>query len=162
MNNASSSPPLLSEDNVEVSVVEKPIQSEPPLPKEPVTKPPPVSNDASLDAHAEGEDGWQPVQRPRSAGLVGRRPRQRRQHGNKIFNHQKKDFVAELDHARLKNNHQSSKYYVLKKRAVPEGSVAEFYVAKSPSSGSKFGRKVVKTVAYRVKSVSSSSAFHTC
>lgn len=156
MNNASS-PPVQSEDNVEVSVEEKPIQPEPPLPEESVTKPPPVSNDVSLDVHAEGDDGWQPVQRPRSAGLVGKRPRQRRQHGSKIFNHQKKDFNAELDHARLKNNHQSSKYYVLKKRATAEGSVAEFYVAKSPSSGSKFGRKVVKTVAYRVKSVSSSS-----
>ncbi|KAL8494916.1 hypothetical protein ACS0TY_019182 [Phlomoides rotata] len=157
VNNASSSPPVQSEDNAEVSVVEAPIQSEPPLPKEPVTKPPPVSNDVSLDEHAEGEDGWQPVQKPRSAGLVGKRPRQRRQHGSKIFNHQKKDIIAELDHARLKNNHQSSKYYVLKKRAMSEGSFAEFYVAKSPSPGSKFGRKVVKTVAYRVKSVSSSS-----
>lgn len=158
VNNASSSLPVQSEDNVEVSAEEKPVQHEQPLLKEePVIRTPPVSYDLSLETHAEGEDGWQPVQKPRSAGLFGKRIRQRRQHGSKIFNHQKKDFVTELDHARLKNNHQSSKYYVLKKRAMSAGSFAEYYVAKNPSSGTKFGRKLVKTLAYRVKSVSSST-----
>ncbi|KAL0379395.1 UNVERIFIED_CONTAM: protein TSS [Sesamum angustifolium] len=156
VNHASSFLPVKSEEHVEVSTEEKPVQPEKPLPDAPVVKTPVVSNDVSVETHAEGEDGWQPVQRPRSAGLFGRRIRQRRQHGNKMFNHQKKDFVAE-DHARLKNNHQSSKYYVLKKRATSPGSFSEYYVAKNPSSGSKFGRKVVKTVAYRVKSVSSST-----
>ncbi|KAL0398001.1 UNVERIFIED_CONTAM: protein TSS [Sesamum calycinum] len=146
VNHASSFLPVKSEEHVEVSTEEKPVQPEKPLPDAPVVKTPVVSNDVSVETHAEGEDGWQPVQRPRSAGLFGRRIRQRRQHGNKMFNHQKKDFVAE-DHARLKNEICS----------LPPQQSAEYYVAKNPSSGSKFGRKVVKTVAYRVKSVSSST-----
>ncbi|KAL0426121.1 UNVERIFIED_CONTAM: protein TSS [Sesamum radiatum] len=104
VNHASSFLPVKSEEHVEVSTEEKPVQPEKPLPDAPVVKTPVVSNDVSVETHAEGEDGWQPVQRPRSAG-----------------------------------------------------SFAEYYVAKNPSSGSKFGRKVVKTVAYRVKSVSSST-----
>lgn len=154
VNNTSSSRPVQSEDNVEASPDEKPAQPGQPLPKEPVTRTP-NSSEVSLETHAEGEDGWQPVQRPRSSGLSGKRLRQRRQHGSKIFNHQKKDFVAEMDPATVKNNQQGGKLYFLKKRAVSAGSIAEYYVAKTSSSGTKYGRKVVKTVAYRVKSVSS-------
>lgn len=154
--NASLSQPVHSEDTVEASPDEKPVPPGQPLTKEPETKTP-DSSDLPLETHAEGEDGWQPVQKPRSSGLFGKRLRQRRQHGSKIFNHQKKDLVAELDHATLKNNHQSGKIYVLKKRAIPAGSIAEYYVAKTSSPGAKYGRKVVKTVAYRVKSVSPST-----
>ncbi|KAH6789298.1 Tetratricopeptide repeat superfamily protein [Perilla frutescens var. frutescens] len=154
VNNAPSSLPVPSEDNVEASPDEKHVQHGQPLPEEPIIRTPNSSN-VSLETHAEGEDGWQPVQKPRSAGLFGKRLRQRRQHGSKIFNHQKKDVVAELDHVTLKNNQQSGKIYVLKKRAIDAGSIAEYYVAKTSSSGTKYGRKVVKTVAYRVKSVSS-------
>lgn len=157
MNHQSFSPSVQSEENTEVSSEEKPVQTDQPLLEEPIVEAPPISNDVKLETHAEGEDGWQPVQRPRSAGLFGKRPRQRRQHGSKIFNNQKKDFVVEVDHARLKNNHQSGKYYVVKKRAMSPGGFAEYYVAKNPSSGPKLGRKAVKTVAYRVKSVSSST-----
>ncbi|PIN12375.1 hypothetical protein CDL12_15001 [Handroanthus impetiginosus] len=157
MNHAPSSLPVQSEENIQVSAEEKPAQSEQPFPEGHVVRTLPLSNDVPLETHAEGEEGWQPVQRPRSAGLCGRRLRQRRQHGSKMFNHQKKDFVAEVDHARLKNSHQSGKYYVLKKRAMSPGGITEYYVAKNPSSGAKFGRRVVKTVAYRVKSVSSSA-----
>ncbi|XP_042026641.1 protein TSS-like [Salvia splendens] len=143
--------PVQSEDTVEVFPDENPVQPgnlEIRIPE---------SSDVSLETHAEGEDGWQPVQKPRSSGLFGKRLRQRRQHGTKIFNHQKKDLVAELDHATLKNNHQSGKIYILKKRAIPAGSIAEYYVAKTSSAGAKYGRTVVKTVAYRVKSVSPST-----
>ncbi|KAK4476338.1 hypothetical protein RD792_015487 [Penstemon davidsonii] len=157
MNPASSSQPIQPKENVELSLEEKPVQPEQPLLDEIVAATSVVSNDVSPETHAEGEDGWQPVQKPRSSGLFGRRLRQRRQYANKMFSHQKKELVAEMDHARLKNNHQSGKYYVLKKKAMSPGNLAEYYVAKSPSPGTKFGRKVVKAVAYRVKSVSSST-----
>ncbi|KAG6393180.1 hypothetical protein SASPL_147416 [Salvia splendens] len=143
--------PVQFEDTVEVFPDENPVQPgnlEIRIPE---------SSDVSLETHAEGEDGWQPVQKPRSSGLFGKRLRQRRQNGTKTLNHQKKDLVTELDHATLKNNHQSGKIYVLKKRAVPAGSIAEYYVAKTSSPGAKYGRRVVKTVAYRVKSVSPST-----
>ncbi|XP_047947597.1 protein REDUCED CHLOROPLAST COVERAGE 1-like [Salvia hispanica] len=156
VNNASFSRPVQSEDTVKESHDEKLVQPEQPLIREPQIRTP-DSNDVSHETLAEGEDGWQPVQKPRSSGLFGKRLWQRRQHGTKVFNQQKNDLVAELEHATLKNNHQSGKIYVLKKRAVPAGSIAEYYVAKTSSPGAKYGRKTVKTVAYRVKSVSSTN-----
>ncbi|KAL2536336.1 Tetratricopeptide repeat (TPR)-like superfamily protein [Forsythia ovata] len=144
------------EKAVKESTAEKPGQSDQPLLEEAVVKKHAVSSDASPETHAEGEDGWQPVQRPRSSGLYGRRLRQRRQNASKILGYQKIE-AAEVDHPRLKNNHLSSKYYLLKKRTMSPGSYAEYYVAKGPSPGTKFGRKLVKAVTYRVKSVSSSA-----
>ncbi|XP_051146563.1 protein REDUCED CHLOROPLAST COVERAGE 1 [Andrographis paniculata] len=154
-NDASYSLPVQSKENLQESIKETPVQPEKPLPEESVVKTPAISIDASVEAHPEGEDGWQPVQRPRSAGLFGRRLRQRRQHGYKMLNHQKRDFVTEVDQSRQKTNHQSGKYYVLKRRAMSPGRFTEYYVAKNPSLVTKVGRKVVKTVAYRVKSVNS-------
>ncbi|CAN4108420.1 unnamed protein product [Withania somnifera] len=107
------------------------------------------------ETSAEAEDGWQPVQRPRSSGFYGRRRRQRRQTISKVIGYQKKEPVSDVDHAKLKNSYQASKYYVLKKRASP-GSYADYYIAKSQTPGTKLGRRVIKAVAYRVKSVSSS------
>ncbi|XP_075476247.1 LOW QUALITY PROTEIN: protein REDUCED CHLOROPLAST COVERAGE 1-like [Primulina tabacum] len=156
LDNVSSPLPIWSEENTQVHTQENPTQLEQPLPEKPAEKMPVISNDILPEAHAEGEDGWQPVQRPRSAGLLGRRVRQRRQHTVKMFGHQKKDFVAEVDHSRLKNNNRTGKYYVLKKQGTSPESFSEYYAPKNPSPGSKFGRKIVKTVAYRVKSVCSS------
>ncbi|KZV15077.1 clustered mitochondria protein [Dorcoceras hygrometricum] len=147
------------EPNLENVSSPLPIQSEEstePLSEKPAEKMPVISNDIPPEAHAEVEDGWQPVQRPRSAGLLGRRIRQRRQHTVKMFGHQKKDLGSEVDHGILKNNHRTGKYYVLKKQGTSPETFAEYYVAKNPSPGNKFGRKIVKTVAYRVKSVPSS------
>ncbi|CAA3013036.1 TSS [Olea europaea subsp. europaea] len=144
------------ENVVKESTAEKPGQSNNPLLEEAVAEKPSVYGDVTPKTHTEGEDGWQSVQRPRSSGLYGRRLRQRRQNASKILGYQKKE-VAEVDHPRLKNNHLSNKYYLLKKRTMSPGSYAEYFVAKGPSSGAKFGRKLVKAVAYRVKSVSSSA-----
>ncbi|XP_073028241.1 protein REDUCED CHLOROPLAST COVERAGE 1-like isoform X2 [Primulina eburnea] len=156
LDNVSSPLPIWSEEDTQVHTQENLTQLEQPLPEKPAGKMPVISNDILPQAHAEGEDGWQPVQRPRSAGMLGRRVKQRRQHTVKMFGHQEKDLVAEVDHSRLKNNNRSGKYYVLKKQGTSPESFAEYYVPKTPSPGSKFGRKIVKTVAYRVKSVSSS------
>nr|XP_027115424.1 protein TSS isoform X1 [Coffea arabica]XP_027115425.1 protein TSS isoform X1 [Coffea arabica]XP_027115426.1 protein TSS isoform X1 [Coffea arabica] len=118
----------------------------------------PVATDVtSPEAHAEGDEGWQPVQRPRSAGLYGRRLRQRRPTIGKVFSYQKKDDVSDVDHARVKHNCQSSRYYLLKRRATSPGSYADYYVAKSPPV-TKFGRRMVRSVAYRIKSLSSKEA----
>ncbi|CAI9781508.1 unnamed protein product [Fraxinus pennsylvanica] len=45
----------------------------------------------------------------------------------------------------------------LRQRRQNARNYAEYYVAKGPSPGTKFGRKLVKAVTYRVKSVSSSA-----
>lgn len=131
----------------------KPIQSGPLLKETSIEKS--MVREVLSEPSAEAEDGWQPVQRPRSGGFYGRRRRQRRQTISKVIGYQKKDPISDVDHAKLKNNYQASKYYVLKKRTSP-GSYADYYLAKSQASGTKLGRRVIKAVAYRVKSVSSS------
>ncbi|XP_049398192.1 protein REDUCED CHLOROPLAST COVERAGE 1-like isoform X1 [Solanum stenotomum] len=131
----------------------KPIQSGPLLKETSIEKS--MIREVLSEPSAEAEDGWQPVQRPRSGSFYGRRRRQRRQTISKVIGYQKKDPISDVDHAKLKNNYQASKYYVLKKRTSP-GSYADYYLAKSQTPGTKLGRRVIKAVAYRVKSVSSS------
>ncbi|MCL7043526.1 hypothetical protein MKW94_000528 [Papaver nudicaule] len=110
-------------------------------------------HEVSPEAITEGEEGWQSVQRPRSAGSSGHRVRQRRANIGKVHNYQKKDVVMDTDHSKVKNVHPNSRHYLLKKRTVAPGSYAEHQPLKSPTSSAKFSRKIVKTVAYRVKSV---------
>ncbi|KAH9620821.1 hypothetical protein KSS87_015128 [Heliosperma pusillum] len=108
------------------------------------------------EINIEGDGGWQPVQRPRSAGGYGRRVRQRRAAIGKVYGYQKKE-VVETSHAKLNNSPpQGTNYYVLKKRPLSLGSHTDQHIAKGVPQGSKFGRRVVKAVTYRVKSVPSS------
>ncbi|XP_021760301.1 protein TSS-like [Chenopodium quinoa] len=124
--------------------------SEPAQEKQPVS-----SNKVSPETNIETENGWQPVQRPRSAGGHGRRVRQRRATIGKVYGYQKKE--VESDPARLNNSLQNTNYYVLKKRALSPASYMDQHIAKNASQVSKFGRRIVKAVTYRVKSVPSSA-----
>ncbi|KAJ4728119.1 Tetratricopeptide repeat (TPR)-like superfamily protein [Melia azedarach] len=116
---------------------------------------PKVAKEILSATHEEGDDGWQPVQRPRSAGSYGRRLKQRRATIGKVYSYQKRT-VDTVDYSPAKNNHQSSRYYLLKKRTGPHGSSADHHPV-NPSQGTKFGRRIVKAVAYRVKSLPSST-----
>ncbi|KAF8380048.1 hypothetical protein HHK36_027518 [Tetracentron sinense] len=142
------------EDNHEINVL--PIQSKQIVVEEVTDEKLIITNVISTEANAEGEDGWQPVQRPRSAGLSGQRLRQRRASIGKVYSYQKKDAVSEPDHSRVKSTYQNSRYYVLKKRTITPGSYTEYNPAKGPLPGNKFGRKIVKALTYRVKSMPSS------
>ncbi|KAL5572105.1 hypothetical protein UlMin_021702, partial [Ulmus minor] len=117
---------------------------------------PDVSNEIFSEAHVEGEDGWQPVQRPRSAGSYGRRLKQRRPTIGKVYTYQKKYVDTETDYPPVKNNTQNSRYYLLKKRTISHGSHMEHHTT-NPSQGNKFGRRIVKAMTYRVKSMPSST-----
>ncbi|XP_061999783.1 protein REDUCED CHLOROPLAST COVERAGE 1 isoform X1 [Rosa rugosa] len=110
------------------------------------------SNMSSSETHVEGEDDWHPVQRPRSAGSYGRRVKQRRAAIGKVYSYQKKYVDADMDYPSVKNTNQNSRYYLLKKRPTSHGSYTENQIA-NPSQGTKFGRRMVKAVAYRVKSM---------
>ncbi|KAK9280399.1 hypothetical protein L1049_014088 [Liquidambar formosana] len=134
-----------------------PVQSKQPAVEEMAGEKPSIANEILSETHAEGEDGWQPVQRPRSAGLYGRRLRQRRATIGKVYSYQKKDVDTELDNARVKNTYQNSRYYLLKRRTIPPGSYTDYHTVKSSSPGTKFGRRIVKAVTYRVKSLPSST-----
>ncbi|XP_010321505.2 protein REDUCED CHLOROPLAST COVERAGE 1 isoform X2 [Solanum lycopersicum] len=128
-------------------------------------EPRPLVKDTSLEKcvngavlsepYAEAGDGWQPVQKPRSAGIYGQKLRQRWQTISKVTDFQNEDSISKVGHARLKNNYQAGRYFVLKKK-TSDGNNADYYVAKGPSPSTKLGRRVAKAVMYRVKSVTSS------
>lgn len=117
---------------------------------------PKVSGEIFSEAHADGEDGWQPVQRPRSAGSYGRRLKQRRATISKIYSYQKKNTEADMDYPLNKSANQNSRYYFLKKRTISHGGHTDNHTM-NITQGTKFGRKVVKAVTYRVKSTPPSS-----
>ncbi|XP_042505811.1 protein TSS-like [Macadamia integrifolia] len=114
-------------------------------------------NEVPAEVNAEGEDGWLPVQRPRSSGSYSHQLRQRRTNVSRVHNYQKKDVVGDTDQFRAKNTYHNSRYYLLKKKTVIPGSYIDSHPAKSNSPATKFGRKVVKAVTYRVKSMPSSA-----
>ncbi|XP_068495896.1 protein REDUCED CHLOROPLAST COVERAGE 1-like isoform X2 [Phaseolus vulgaris] len=113
-----------------------------------------VSVEILSEAPADGEDGWQPVQRPRSSGSNGQRLKQRRATIGKVY-YQKKKVESDIDYTYGKSSDQNSRYYIVKKRTISHGVYADDHSV-NISQGTKFGRKVVKAVAYRVKSMSAS------
>lgn len=158
MNDETTSPPVVSTDPVDEETIDKlPDQFKHPVEEEAATEKPIVAIDILSEPHGEGEDGWQSVQRPRSAGSYGRRLRQRRATVTKVYGYQKKDVGPESNNARPKSIYQNTKYYLLKKRTVSPGSYADYHPTKGPSPTTKFGRRIGKAVTYRVKSVSSST-----
>ncbi|KAA3462285.1 clustered mitochondria protein-like protein [Gossypium australe] len=117
-----------------------------------------VDNHIHSELHAEGDDGWQPVQRPRaSASHGGRRLKQRRATIGKVFSYQKKNVDPDVEFPLVKATNQNSRFYLLKKRTISHGAYTEQHTM-SPSQGSKFGRGIIRTVAYRVKSTPSSKS----
>ncbi|KAJ4827850.1 hypothetical protein Tsubulata_012996 [Turnera subulata] len=117
-------------------------------------KKPSIDKETLPEAHTEGEDGWQSVQRPRSAGSYGRRLKQRRGIVGKVYTYQKKTADADMDYSSAKNIHHNSRYYLLKKRALSHGSYIDHHTT-NPSQATKFGRRMVKAVTYRIKSTPS-------
>lgn len=105
----------------------------------------------------EADEGWQPVQRPRSAGLSGQRLKQQHANAGKVYNYQKSDVSLENSQSKPRLPYSSSRYYVLKKRTIVSGGYADHHHMKVQTAGAKFGRKIYKAVTYRVKSVPSSS-----
>ncbi|CAK8560680.1 unnamed protein product [Lathyrus sativus] len=118
---------------------------------------PQTSNELLLsEAHPDGDDGWQSVQRPRSAGSYGRRLKQRRSTLGKVHSYQKNVEVG-TEYPSAKSANQNSRYYFLKKRTAHHGGYADNR-AVNITQGTKFGRKAGKAVvAYRVKSTPSAS-----
>ncbi|KAK4797103.1 hypothetical protein SAY86_029429 [Trapa natans] len=104
----------------------------------------------------DGDDGWQPVQRPRSEGSSSRRLKQRRAMIGRIYSYQKKNTNAEASYSPMENSYPSNGYYLVRKRAVPYGTYSDHHNI-NPTQVTKFGRRIVKAVAYRVKTLPSAS-----
>ncbi|CAA6671503.1 unnamed protein product [Spirodela intermedia] len=90
------------------------------------------------EVNTGAEEGWQPVQRPRSYGITGQKLRHKRANIGKIYGYQKKDVSPE-------------QILFLKKRTATSAYSENNYI-KVPSPGSKFGRNV-RSMTYRVKYV---------
>lgn len=114
-----------------------------------------VGTKVPMEVNKEAEDGWQPVQRPRSSGSSGQHLKQQHNNVGKVYNYRKNDATSETVQAKPRLPYSNSRYYVLKKRTV--GGYTDCHHMKVQSSGTKFGRKIYKAVTYRVKPVPSSS-----
>ncbi|KAG1335034.1 protein TSS [Cocos nucifera] len=113
-------------------------------------------NEALAEANTEAEDGWQHVQRPRLAGGSGQRIKNRRANIGKAYNYEMNDVPTEAARTKPRFTYPNGRYYLLKKRTVVPGSYTDHHHMKVQSPGNKFGRKIFRTVVYRVKSVPSS------
>lgn len=143
-------------DSVTDEETTTPVEAQQPVVEEAVEERPKTADEVISELHPEGEDGWQPVQRPRSAGSYGRRLKQRRATFGKVFGYQKMNVDVDSESHTLKNNNPNSRLYVLKKRTISHGSYTDHHSVNS-YQGSKFGRRIVKTLTYRVKSIPSST-----
>ncbi|KAE8679556.1 Tetratricopeptide repeat (TPR)-like superfamily protein, putative isoform 2 [Hibiscus syriacus] len=103
------------------------------------------------------DDGWKHVQRLRASVSLGRRLKQRRVTIGKVFSSQKKNVEPDMEFPLVKASHQNIRYYRLKKRTIAHGGHVEQHTI-NPSQGSKFGRGIIKTVAYQVKSTPSTKS----
>ncbi|XVF80234.1 hypothetical protein PTKIN_Ptkin15bG0054500 [Pterospermum kingtungense] len=117
---------------------------------------PNLDNHILSESHAQGDGGWQSVQRPRASASLGRRLKQRRATIGKVFGYQKKNVDSDVELPLVNATHQNSRYYLLKKRTISTGDYSDQHT-QNPYQGSKFGRRIIKTVAYRVKSIPSST-----
>ncbi|XWS46230.1 hypothetical protein CRYUN_Cryun14cG0046600 [Craigia yunnanensis] len=144
------------EDKPDANQETSSLQFQVPVAEETTEARPNLDNHILSESHAEGDDGWQPVQRPRASASLGRRLKQRRATIGKVFSYQKKNVDPDVAIPLVKATHQSSRYYLLKKRTISHGAYTDQHTI-NPSQGSKFGRRIIKTVTYRVKSIPSST-----
>ncbi|XVF22381.1 hypothetical protein REPUB_Repub12eG0167600 [Reevesia pubescens] len=133
-----------------------PVESQASVVEETTEARPNLDNHILSESHAEGDDGWQPVQRPRASASLGRRVKQRRATIGKVFSYQKMNVDPDVEFPLAKGTHQNSRYYLLKKRTISHGANTDQHIM-APAQGSKFGRRIIKTVTYRVKSIPSST-----
>lgn len=133
-----------------------PIEPQKSVMQKTVEEHPNIANEIFSETHVEGEDGWQPVQRPRSAGSSGQRVKQRRATIGRVYGYQKKNVDTEMEYPPVKNTLKNTKHYLLKKRTISHGSYTDHQTV-NPAEATKFGRRIVKAVTYRVKSMPSST-----
>ncbi|XP_072965118.1 protein REDUCED CHLOROPLAST COVERAGE 1 [Typha angustifolia] len=115
------------------------------------------ANEVVGEVSAEPEDGWQPVQRPRSAGSSGKRLKHHRPNTRKADDYQIYDVPPETTQSKPRFYYSNSRYYLLKKRTVVPGNYTDHPHVKIQPPSAKFGRKIYRAVTYRVKSVTSST-----
>ncbi|KAL6871449.1 hypothetical protein ACP4OV_014278 [Aristida adscensionis] len=99
----------------------------------------------------EPEDGWQPVQRPKSTGVPGKQMKHYRPTTRKVYDSDSHDTTYTSQY-KARNSYGNNRYYFLRKRTVvPTTYTDPQQHVKVQTSGARFGRKIYKAVTYRVK-----------
>ncbi|KAJ3694515.1 hypothetical protein LUZ60_009995 [Juncus effusus] len=120
----------------------------------------------------EPEDGWQPVQRPRSATGPGKRVKHYRPNNNNNNNINNNNQIIGDEGADGNNNnnnnmqykakyaYSNSRYYLVKRRSYVDNNsnnTTQHVKVQSPAGGARFGRKIYRAVTYRIKPATSAS-----
>lgn len=101
--------------------------------------------------NSEPEDGWQPVQKPKSAGGPGKQMKHYHTTARKVYDPDSHDPTYTSQY-KARNSYSNNRYYFLKKRTVvPTTYTDPQQHVKVQTSGARFGRKIYKAVTYRVK-----------
>lgn len=109
------------------------------------------------EINTEAEDGWQPVQRPRSIGGSSQQIKHQRTSTWKTYNYQMNDVPSETVQSKPQFSYLNNGYYLLKKKIVIPGSFNDNLNMQVQSPDTRSGQKAYKAVTYRVKSVPSST-----
>lgn len=97
--------------------------------------------------NTEPEEGWQPVQKPRSAAGPGKRVKHHRPNSHQATG----DGTADTAQYKARYSYSNNRYYLVKKRTmVPSGNTENQHV-KVQSTGARFSRKIYRAVTYRIK-----------
>ncbi|CAM0905756.1 unnamed protein product [Alopecurus aequalis] len=105
----------------------------------------------------EQDDGWLPVQRPKSAAVLGKQikhyhPAIRKAHDSE--NH----IPIDASQYKPRNSYSNNRYYFLKKRTVvPAAYTDPQQHMKVQTLTPRFGRKIYKAMTYRIKPATSST-----
>ncbi|KAJ1288399.1 hypothetical protein BS78_02G086600 [Paspalum vaginatum] len=101
--------------------------------------------------NSEPEDGWQPVQKPKSAGGPGKQMKHYHPTTRKVYDSDSHDPTYTSQY-KARNSYSNNRYYFLRKRTVvPTTYTDPQQHVKVQTSGARFGRKIYKAVTYRVK-----------
>ncbi|KAJ4818284.1 Tetratricopeptide repeat (TPR)-like superfamily protein [Rhynchospora pubera] len=110
-------------------------------------KRPKSTNELVKEVSTEPEEGWQPVQRPRSAAGPGKRVKNQRPNSHQTMG----DGMDETAQYKARYSYSNSRYYLVKKRTVVPSGYTENQHVKVQSTGARFGRKMYRAVTYRIK-----------
>lgn len=109
------------------------------------------------DEILEQDDGWLPVQRPKSAAVLGKQIKHYRPAIRKAYDSENHTPV-DASQYKPRNSYSNNRYYFLKKRTVvPAAYTDPQQHMKVQTSTARFGRKIYKAMTYRIKPATSST-----
>jgi protein TIF31 len=108
---------------------------------------PKPTNELAREVSIEPEEGWQPVQRPRSAAGPGKRVKHHRPNSHQTTG----DGTADTAQYKARYSYSNNRYYLVKKRTMVPSGYTENQHVKVQSTGARFSRKIYRAVTYRIK-----------